>query len=402
MVQSASTMSSVAAAIMANAAKEREETKRRQQEQAAANAQLRRPDETEGELDQFATSPVRDAPSNAAKASKRGPTQRELQDRRYGPGGREGELARRDQAYADAVGRNAAAKAKIKKRNEENRVDITKGRGYGGSRELGSALAEAREEGGQFAVDELLTEYFPEYAEQQTSGMKMNPTQAERKADQRRDANRRANNTRDFRETFGQDASSLRNRFGDDAPALMRQRFALQSARGGTASPGELMPDGFHRLDPEAQRLRVRRGLEEGRVTEAEMASLLYDNGDVSEVTGKADRAMGGALNPAPPFQPGPMSGFDFDFDPNRPPATGETEEEYRRRLLADRERDIKILEDAYATGRRGGTGQQQFGPQGGQARTTPVIQIMMRDAADDTIGGQNTLQGVGYGGVGR
>ena len=209
MVQSASTMSSVAAAIMANAAKEREETKRRQQEQAAANAQLRRPDETEGELDQFATSPVRDAPSNAAKASKRGPTQRELQDRRYGPGGREGELARRDQAYADAVGRNAAAKAKIKKRNEENRVDITKGRGYGGSRELGSALAEAREFGGQGAVDELLAEYFPEYAEQQASGMKMNPTQAERKADQRRDANRRANNTRDFRETFGQDAVLL-------------------------------------------------------------------------------------------------------------------------------------------------------------------------------------------------
>ena len=318
MVQSASTMSSVAAAIMANAAKEREETKRIQQQQAAANAQLRRPDqpepnkvygdgairvkETNDELDQFATSPVRDAPSNAAKASKRGPTQRELQDRRYGPGGREGERERRFQAREDAAGRNAAAKAKIKKRNEENRVDITKGRGYGGSRELGSALAEAREFGGQGAVDELLAEYFPEYAEQQASGMKMNPTQAERRGDQRRNANRRANNKRDFRETFGQDASSLRNRFGDDAPALMRQRLELAESRVPSYDIGGEMPEGFHNLRPDIQGYRVRRGQDKGRFTDAEMAGLLA-GGDVGEITSKPRTAMRGALGQETPFE---------------------------------------------------------------------------------------------------
>ena len=305
MVQSVSTSGNIAAALMA-ATQARKETEEKLRQQAAAEVMSLAAkdrdddDEVERELDKFATSPVR--PTNAAKPPKRGPTQREIRDRQY-EGGIEAERERQFQAREDAAGRNAEAKAKIKKRNEENRVDTRTSRGGGRSAELGYALEVAREEGGQAAVDDLLSRYFPEYAEQQASGMATNPTQAERKADMRRDANRRANQARDFRETFGQDASSIRRRYGDQGPGLMARRLNLSNARGGTPNPGELMPEGFHRLRPDVQSLRVQRGLEEGRVTDAEMEGLLNYGGDVREFTGKAENAMRGSLGRETSFE---------------------------------------------------------------------------------------------------
>ena len=163
-------------------------------------------------------------------------------------------------------------------------------------------LEDARARGGQAAVDEFLRKQFPEFAERQDSGMKTNPTQAERKADMRRDANRRANNTRDFRETFGQDASSLRNRFGDDAPSLMRQRLELAESRVPSYNMRDVMPEDFHRLNPDFQRLRVREGLEAGRFTDDDMRGLLR-GGDVGEITDKPRAGMQGGLSQESPFE---------------------------------------------------------------------------------------------------
>jgi hypothetical protein len=331
MVQSVSTSGNIAAALMA-ASQEREEARRRMEaEQAAANARLT-PEGPKGQgapdedLDSLIAANIQPPPLTQEekdfqkylegyqagkqqrpetglddKKPKRGPTQRELRDRQYGPGGIEAERERRFQAREAAAGRNAEAKAKIKKRNEENRVRRPSG-GEGRSAELGYALEVAREEGGQAAVDDFLRKQFPEFAEARDSGMATNPTQAERRADQRRDANRRADNARDFRETFGQDASSLRNRFGDDAPRLMRDRMMLAEARTPSYDMGDVMPEGFHRLDPDVQRLRVRRGQEAGRVTDADMEGLLR-NGDVSEATGRAEMAMRGALGQETPAE---------------------------------------------------------------------------------------------------
>jgi hypothetical protein len=253
--------------------------------------------ETEKELEGLATSPVR--PTNAAEPPKRGPTQKELMDRQY-EGGVEAERKRREKKAADAKARMKEGQERLYRANEKK-----KGRGgfaYGRSSELGRALEVAREEGGQMAVDDFLRNQFPEFAEAQDSGMATNPTQAERKAAMRRDANRRGNNARDFRETFGQDASSVRNRFGDNAARLMRDRMLLAEARTPSYDMGDVMPEGFHRLDPDVQRLRVRRGQEQGRVTDAEMAGLLA-GGDVSEATGKAGMAMRGALGQETPAE---------------------------------------------------------------------------------------------------
>ena len=295
MVQSVSTSGNIAAALMAAAQVRKETEEAARAKQAADNMRLVDPnrknpgteddDEVEKDLERFATSPVdiQVRPTNAAKPPKRGPTQQELRDRQY-EGGVAKERERREAKTEAAKAKMKAGQERLKTVNE-GRTRKGPFRGAGRSAELGRALEVAREEGGQAAVDDFLRKQFPEFAEARDSGMATNPTQAERKADMRRDANRRGNNARDFRETFGQDASSVRNRFGDDAPGLMRQRLALSNARGGTPNPGELMPEGFHRLRPDVQSLRVQRGLEEGRATDADMAGLLQD-GDVSEVTG--------------------------------------------------------------------------------------------------------------------
>ena len=303
MVQSVSTSGSIAAALMA-AAQEREEMRRRiEAEQAAANARLRpeEPDDndTDEDVDELVDPPRRNR-NNAASPPKRGPTQRELRDRQYGPGGIEEERKRQKKARDEAAQYNERIKARIRKRNEEN--TFTSRMPFGRSYELGLDLDDIRAEGGQAAVDDFLRKQFPEFAEQQDSGMKMNPSQAERKADRRRENNRRANNTRDFRETFGQDRSSLQNRFGSNTTRLMRDRMRLAESRTPSYDMGEVMPEGFHRLDPDVQRLRVRRGQEKGMVTDADMVSLL-DGGDVSEITDKPRTGMAAGLATEAPVE---------------------------------------------------------------------------------------------------
>lgn len=311
MVQSVSTSGNIAAALMA-ASREREETRRRlAAEQAAANMRMagagdkeQRSDASPETMDDIRSArerriatdqDIRDfyegktSPSPLPPAPKVEPTKAEKERKR-----REDLIADRDARKEKSDKERADRRARREARSS--------GRPSGRSFDMVEELAEVRAQGGQAAVDDFLRNQFPEFAEAQDSGMATNPTQAERKAAMRRDANRRGNNARDFRETFGQDASSVRNRFGDNAARLMRDRMLLAEARAPSYDMGDVMPEGFHRLDPDVQRLRVRRGQEQGRVTDAEMAGLLA-GGDVSEVTGKAGMAMRGALGQETPAE---------------------------------------------------------------------------------------------------
>ncbi len=196
MVQSVSTSGNIAAILMA-ATQARKETEEKARQQAAAETMSlagKDPDDgddggddTEKDLEELATPPVR--PTNAAKPPKRGPRQQELRDRQY-DGGVEAERERREAKTKAAKAYMKAGQERLKTVNEAN--TFTDRIAGGRSHDLAFDLEDVRARGGQAAVDDFLRKQFPEFAEQQDSGMKMNPSQAERKADRRRENNRRA------------------------------------------------------------------------------------------------------------------------------------------------------------------------------------------------------------------
>ncbi len=85
----------------------------------------------------------------------------------------------------------------------------------------------------------------------------------------------------------------------------MRQRLELAESRVPSYNMRDVMPEDFHRLNPDFQRLRVREGLEAGRFTDDDMRSLLR-GGDVGEIVGprgKPRTAMQGALGQESPLE---------------------------------------------------------------------------------------------------